>query len=260
MNFNTMIFEKEEQIATITFNRPKKLNTLTEESFSEINTALDAVAADKDLRVLIITGGEKVFSAGDQLAPNQEVTGTRWSEYMAGLFHNTVNRIANLPIPVVAVIAGYALGGGCEFALACDIRIGSNDSKYGLPEIKVGVIPIGGGTVRLPHLVGPGWAKHLILTGDFIDADTAFKIGLITKLVSTEELMAEAKKMAVKLAKLPPIQLRLCKMSINNSMNVGLDAGLLFEERIVPMLSGLEDVKEGITAFTEKREPIFKGR
>ena len=261
MSYKSVIFEKDEHIATITFNRPKKLNTFTEEFFHEINDVLDAVIADRDMRVLIVTGGNKVFSAGDQLGnPGGDLTGTRWGEHMAGLFHSTMQKLTKLPIPVIAAIAGYALGGGCEFALTCDIRIGTIDSQYGLPEIQVGVIPIGGGTVRLPHLVGPGWAKYLIFTGERIDAQKALQIGLITHLVPNEDLMAEAGKVAEKLAKLPPIQLKLCKISINNSLNVGIDAGLLFEERMVPMLAGLEDVEEGIAAFLQKREPVYKGR
>lgn len=259
MELNTLIFEKESNIGIITLNRPKAFNALNHELMTELDKLMDAVAEDDEVKAVIITGNARAFAAGADI-PYMVNAGPLKAEAFIELCHRAFEKVANLDKPVIAAIAGLALGGGCELALCCDIRVAAEGAAIGQPEINLGIIPGAGGTQRLPRLVGEGWAKQLILTGDTIDAETAMKIGLVTKVVTAERLMDEAKEIAGKLAAKAPIAMRMAKRCINCGGSVDLSSGLSFERKIWSFLFGTADQKEGMQAFLEKRRAQFKGR
>lgn len=254
-----LLYEKENDIGIITLNRPRVSNALNYDLLRELNQLIDAIAADDKVKAIVVTGGNKVFAAGADIAYMSDKEPFE-AEAFAAMNHDTFNKLANLDKPVIAAIAGLALGGGCELALACDIRVASEVCKIGLPEINLGIMPGGGGTQRLSRLVGESWAKQLILTGEPIDADTALFIGLVTKVVPAEFLMEEARKLAAKLASKAPVAIRMAKKSINYGGGVDLASGLLFEQKICSLLFATEDQKEGMKAFLEKRRPVFQGK
>lgn len=259
MEFQTLLFEKQKGVGIITLNRIKAYNALNDEMLTELSSLLDIIANDDEIKSVIITGGSRFFSAGGDISFMVKADPLQ-AESFVELCHNVMNKISNLNKPVIASIAGMALGGGCEIALACDIRIAANNAQIGLPEINLALFPGAGGTQRLPKIVGSGWAKQLIMTGDTIDADTAFRIGLVTKVVQPELLMEETKKMAEKLASKSPITMRIVKNVINYGLGVDLPSGLMFEQKNFAFLFATEDHKEGMKAFLEKRQPLFKGR
>ncbi|NSW83120.1 MAG: enoyl-CoA hydratase/isomerase family protein [Syntrophothermus sp.] len=259
MEFKTLLFEKDTGIGILTLNRPKQLNAINGEMLTELSNAMDNIAADDEVKVLIITGGEKVFAAGGDIAFMSGADSLTAESFIA-LCHQAFDKIANLEKPVVAAIAGMALGGGCELSLCCDIRICSEDAKFAQPEINLGIIPGAGGTQRLARLLGPGWCKYLTMLGDPIDADTALRLGLVAKVVPPDQLMNEAKKIAAKLAAKPPVALHVLKKAINYGMNVDLASGLAFEQKVFALLFSTHDQKEGMKAFMEKRKPVYKGR
>lgn len=259
MEFNTLLYEKENGIGIITLNRPKAFNALNDEIMRELGQLLDAIAADDEVKAVILTGGNKAFAAGGDIAYMLNADPLKAEAFIA-LCHETIDKIENLDKPVIAAIAGLALGGGCELAMGCDIRIAAEGTKFGQPEINLGIMPGAGGTQRLARLVGPGWAKHLILTGDPIDAAAALRIGLVTKVVPVESLMDEAKKLAAKLAAKGPIAMRMAKKCINYGANVDLPSGLVFEQKTWAFLFATEDQKEGMQAFLDKRKPDFRGK
>lgn len=259
MPYNTIIFDKAEGIATITLNRPKVYNAINNEILKEISSVTELIASDKEIKAVIITGGNKVFAAGGDISYMVSADPLEAEQFMTSC-HNTLDKLANLDVPVIAAIAGLALGGGCELALSCDIRIATEGTQIGLPEINLGIFPGGGGTQRLTRLVGSGWAKYMIMTGKSIDADTALKIGLITAVYTQENLMAEARKLALELAAKSSIAMRTLKRSINNGENVDLPSGLLFEQKTWALLFAADDAREGMTAFLEKRKAVFKDR
>ena len=230
MEFKTLLYAKENGIGTITLNRPKAFNALNDELMAELGQLVDAIAADDEVKAVIITGGQKAFAAGGDIGYMLKAD-TLQAEAFIDLCHATIDKIADLDKPVVAAIAGLALGGGCELAMGCDIRIAAEGTRFGQPEINLGIMPGAGGTQRLARLVGPGWAKQLIFTGDPIDAETALRIGLVTKVVPAENLMEEAQKLAGKLASKGPIAMRMAKKCINYGENVDLPSGLLFEQK-----------------------------
>lgn len=259
MAYETIIVEIEEGIAVLTLNRPAVLNALNDKVFYELGEAASTLAADPSVRVLIITGGDKVFAAGadiGQMASSSAVDVTTSDNPS----HRAFNLIENLPQPVIAAIAGYALGGGCELTLAADIRIAADNAQFGLPEIKLGILPGGGGTQRLPRLIGTGKAKELIFSGDFINAEEAMRIGLVNKVVAADQLLAEAKKMAKRFADRGAVALRLAKSSVNEGLRMDLEAGLKYEHQCFSLLFATEDQKEGMKAFLEKRQAKFQGR
>lgn len=259
MEFNTLLYEKENGIGIITLNRPKAFNALNDEIMRELGQLLDAIAADDEVKAVILTGGNKAFAAGGDIAYMLNADPLKAEAFIA-LCHKTIDKIENLDKPVIAAIAGLALGGGCELAMGCDIRIAAEGTKFGQPEINLGIMPGAGGTQRLARLVGPGWAKHLILTGDPIDAAAALRIGLVTKVVPVESLMDEARKLAAKLAAKGPIAMRMAKKCINYGANVDLPSGLVFEQKTWAFLFATEDQKEGMQAFLDKRKPDFRGK
>lgn len=259
MAYETILVEIEEGIATLTLNRPKVLNALNDQVFNELAEAASTLAADPSVRVLIITGGKKVFAAGadiGQMASSTAVDVTTSDRPS----HRAFNIIENMPKPVIAAIAGYALGGGCELTLVADVRIAADNAQFGLPEIKLGILPGAGGTQRLPRLIGAGRAKELIFGGDFISAEEAWRIGLVNKIVPADQLFVEAKKMAKRFSDRGAVALRLAKASVNEGLRVDLEAGLQYEHKCFSLLFATEDQKEGMKAFLEKRPANFQGR
>jgi enoyl-CoA hydratase len=259
MIFETIKVEVKEGIATITLNRPEVLNALNSQVFNELAEAAADLGADEAVRVVLLTGGTKVFAAGADIKQMVDTTAVEMT-LTDKPSHRAFQLLENLPKPVIAVIAGYALGGGLELALTADFRIASDNAQLGLPEIKLGILPGGGGTQRLPRLIGAGLAKELIFTGDFIDAQEAHRIGLVNKVVPVEELFTEAEKLARKLAERGAVALRLAKSAVNEGLRMDLEAGIKYEHQCFSMLFATEDQKEGMKAFIEKRKPQFKGR
>ncbi|AFM39757.1 enoyl-CoA hydratase/carnithine racemase [Desulfosporosinus acidiphilus SJ4] len=259
MAFETIVVEIEDGIATITLNRPEVLNALNSQVFNELAEVAANLGADDSVRAVIITGGDKVFAAGadiKQMASLGAVdvaTSVRPSRI-------AFDRLENMSKPVIAAINGYALGGGCELTLTADIRIAADNAQLGLPEIKLGILPGGGGTQRLPRLIGAGKAKELIFSGDFINAEEALRIGLVNKVVPADQVLAEAKKMAKKFASRGAVALSLAKTCINEGQRMDLEMGLQYEHKCFSLLFATEDQKEGMKSFMEKRKPNFQGK
>ena len=258
--YKTLIYEKKDTIGVLTINRPEKLNALSNELIDELAQFLDEMENDEELRILVITGaGEKAFVAGadiQELVDRDALLGRKVSRTRQEIF----SRIENLPIPVIAAVNGYALGGGLELALACSIRICSDRAQFGAPEVKLGIIPGDGGTQRLPRLVGLGRAMEIVLTGDFIDAQEAYRIGLVNQVISHDELMEKAMALAQKIAKRPPLAVRYAKEAVNRSQEGDAISGYALESYLHALTCTTEDKKEGVKAFLEKRKGIFKGK
>ena len=258
--YKTLIYEKTDNIGVLTINRPDKLNAISNELTEELKQLLDEIEKDEELRVMVITGaGDKAFVAGadiKELVDRDALVGRKVSRTRQDLFF----RIENLPAPVIAAVNGYALGGGLELAIACSIRICSEKAQFGAPEVKLGIIPGDGGTQRLPRLVGLGRAMEMILTGDFIDALEAYRIGLVNKVVPHEELMDSAMEMAKKIAQRPPLAVRYAKEAVNRSQEGDSVSGYALESYLHALTCTTEDKKEGVSAFLEKRKGDFKGK
>ncbi|UCE41585.1 MAG: enoyl-CoA hydratase/isomerase family protein [Candidatus Aminicenantes bacterium] len=258
--YKTLIYEKKDNIGVLTVNRPEKLNALSNELVGELERLLDEVANDEKLRVLVMTGaGEKAFVAGadvQELVDRDALMGRRVSRKRQEIF----SRIENLPIPVIAAVNGYALGGGLELALACSIRFCSEQAQFGAPEVKLGIIPGDGGTQRLPRLVGLGRAMEMILTGDFIDAQEAYRIGLVNQVVPHDELIEKTMELAQKIAKRPPLAVQYAKEAVNRSQEGDSASGYALESYLHALTCTTEDKNEGVKAFLEKRKGTFKGK
>ncbi|HSO66919.1 MAG TPA: enoyl-CoA hydratase-related protein [Desulfatirhabdiaceae bacterium] len=259
MEFKHLLFSAEAGIATITFNRPKSLNALNGDLLGELSQALDAVSADENIRVLILTGsGEKAFVAGadiNELAQCNALQG----KWFAAKGQNAINKLQSIDIPVIAAVNGYALGGGSEIALACDFVYASENAMFGLPEITLGLVPGFGGTQRLSRLVGINMAKEMIFTGKMISAQEAKEIGMVNKVTASADLMAEVKKTATAMAAKGKVALRAAKQVINAGVQVDLATGCKMEVDAFALCMASEDAKEGTTAFLEKRKAVFKG-
>jgi len=260
MEFKNTLYEKRDGIATITINRPQAMNALNEETIPEILSRLEDAEKDENVRVLVITGaGEKAFCAGLDLKPMRDINVIEAVE-MSRRGQKLTLAIEEVGKPVIAAINGYALGGGLELAMACDIRIASEKARIGQPEVNVGLIPGWGGTQRLPRLVGKGIAKELIFTGKMIDAKTAERIGLINMVVPPEKLRSAVEELAKVIMSKPPIAIRLAKELINSSTETDQGTGLVHEAEAFGILSSTEDYREGVSAFIEKRKPEYKGK
>jgi enoyl-CoA hydratase len=258
-SYETILVERRGHVAVITINRPEKRNALNIQTRAEGAAALEELRADDAARVVVITGaGDKAFIAGADIAEFAERTAITQREVMLerGLF----NAIDTFPKPVIAMVNGYCLGGGCEVALACDIRIASENASFGQPEINLGIIPGGGGTQRLPRLVGEGKAMELILTGEIIDAQTAFTLGLVNHVVPADQLETKTMEIANRMAEKSPIALRLAKEAVRLASRSNIDEGLRREVDLFALCFSSEDKDEGVRAFLEKRKPEFKGR
>lgn len=245
-------------VATIRLDRPK-MNALNEQVASEIGEAVDALATDDSARAVIVWGGERIFAAGADIKEMESQDATRMFRYI-GRFQDVFTRLEQLPQPTIAAVNGYALGGGCELAMACDFRICAEDSQLGQPEIKLGVIPGAGGTQRLPRLVGPARAKNIIFTGRFVPADEAERIGLVDRVVAPDQVYASAVEMAEALASGPTVALMAAKQAIHNGLETDIKTGLLLERQAFAALFASEDQKIGMKAFVEKSEAKFVGR
>jgi len=258
MEYKNLLFEKVNKIAKITINRPEKLNALNAETFSELNHLLDFLQNDNSILVVIITGsGEKAFVAGadiKELSNLDTNNGVKFSLFGQSVF----NKIENLSKPVIAAVTGFALGGGCELALACHIRYASENAKFGQPEVNLGVIPGYGGTQRLARQIGKGRALEYILTGDIITAQEAYSIGLVNKVFPSEELLLKSIELAEKIIAKGKDAIAKSIKSINAVDNISLLEGLKFEAQQFGDCCGTEEFIEGTTAFLEKRKPNFE--
>lgn len=258
MAYENIVFEmKKEHVALITVNRPKALNALNDDVLKELNQAFDEIEADKNILGLIITGAGRSFVAGADLAQLRDY-GPEENRANAGLAQDTFTRLENLPLPTIAAVNGFALGGGNELAMSCDIRIASEKAKFGQPEASLGVPPCFGGTQRLPRLVGYGMAKEMIYTGRMVGAQEAREIGLVNKVVAPEELLGAAEEMMDQIIGKSPRGIRYSKLILNETVDMSLAQGLEFEKNISAICYGLADKKEGFYAFLEKREPVYE--
>jgi enoyl-CoA hydratase len=260
MEYKNILFSVEEGIATVTFNRPKVLNAMNYEVMSELLDAATICEKDDGIRALILTGaGEKAFVAGADISQMQDSSVLEIQKMME-LGHRTLRLIETMPKPSIAAVNGFALGGGTEIALACDIRFASEKAVFGQPEILIGIIPGWGGTQRLPRLVGMGIAKEMILGGGQITAQRAYEIGLVNRVCPPEKLLEEARTFALKLTKLPPFALKMAKNAMNYGFDMSLDNANKLEISCIAQCFSTQDQKEGMKAFLEKRKPNFIGK
>ena len=260
MELKNVLLEKENHLAIVTINRPKALNALNSETLNDLNTVLEDLEKDNNIYCVILTGaGEKSFVAGADISEMKDLNEEQGKEF--GLLGNKVfRRLENLDKPVIAAISGFALGGGCELSMACDIRIASEKARFAQPEAGLGITPGFGGTQRLPRLVGEGKAKELIYTCAQVKADEALRIGLVNKVVPLESLMDEAKAMANMIIANAPIAVKLCKDAINRGMQVDIDSAVVIEAEDFGKCFATEDQTEGMSAFVERREKNFKNK
>jgi len=260
MNFENILFEKKNAIAYITVNRPKVLNALNMSTMEELRAAFHDIKNDVSVRVIILTGaGEKAFIAGadiGELAKHDAVSGKEYTHRG----QSVLNLIENLGKPVIACINGFALGGGCEIAMACTMRLASENAKLGQPEVKLGIIPGYGGTQRLPRLVGKGIAMQLLLTGEMITAQEAHRIGLVNEVVAAAELIPRAEAIAQKIIANAPLAVQYTMEAVNKGMETPVAEGLYIEATLFGVACATEDKKEGTSAFLEKRQAQFRGK
>ncbi|HUG42553.1 MAG TPA: enoyl-CoA hydratase-related protein [Longimicrobiales bacterium] len=259
-DYSNIRVERRDGRATVTVNRPDKLNALNAATVGELDAAFRELAGDDAVRGVIITGeGEKAFVAGadiGELARMGPITGIDVSRQGSHAFR----RLERIGKPVLAAVNGYALGGGMELALACHLRIASENARFGLPEVKLGIIPGYGGTVRLPRVVGRGRALELILTGEMITAARAYEIGLVNRVVPQDQLMTAAEQLLETILRNGPIALRFALEAVDRSLETGIEEGLGLESHLFGLLASTEDMREGMAAFIEKREADFGGR
>ena len=261
MEFKYIIYEKSEGIATITLNRPEALNAFSKEVVDELLQTLSDIEKDENVRVVILTGaGEKAFSAGADIKTMIGMNALKAREEISLMGGKLCHALENLEKPVIAAINGYALGGGLEVAMACDIRIATENARMGQTEINIGLIPGWGGTQRLTRLIGKTKAKELVFTGKMIDAKTAEQLGLINMAVPPDKFKETVKQFATELAQKAPVAIRVAKALINKGEDASLDSALALECEGFGVVGSTEDLQEGVKAFTEKRKPTFKGK
>jgi len=260
MSYEFLLFEKKGKTAHITINRPEALNALNWKTMNELRAALESVRDDAGVGGVIITGaGEKSFVAGadiKELATKDPVGAKEFS--LAS--QEILSYIEHFPKPVIAAINGFCLGGGCELALACHMRVASENARFGQPEVNLGIMPGNGGTQRLPRLVGKGRALELILTGNMIDAQEAYRIGLVNKVAQQENLLATAEEILNAIYSKGSVAVKLCLEAVNHGMEMTLEEGVQLESNLFGLCFSTEDMKEGTQAFMEKRKPNFKGK
>lgn len=252
-----LLLDKDGPLATITFNNPKALNALTVDTFHGLDALLGKLEQDTDVRVVILTGaGEKAFIAGGDIGHlgTLDVDGAR---EFALLAQAVIDKLESFPKPVIAAINGYALGGGCELAMGCDLRIAADSAKFGQPEVKLGIIPGFAGTQRLARLVGKGKAKELVFTGEMIDADEACRIGLVNRVVAKDQLLDEARALAMKMCDKSASAIKLAKEAIDNGLEMDFARAARYEADLFALCFTTADCKEGVSAFLEKRPAKF---
>lgn len=259
MPYKTILYEKNENRALITLNRPGHMNALSIELLAELEQVADSIAKDIDIATVIITGGQKCFAAGADIHQVSQLESSVAAHDFVIKAQSVMNKIEKIEIPVIAAVTGMALGGGCELALACDIRLAADNAIFGLPEIKIGVIPGAGGTQRLSRLIGLGRAKEMLFSGDPINAQEAYRIGLVNRVFPASSLMDEAINLARKFADRPRLALKANKNAASNGINMDLYSALAYEARCFEILFSTQDLKEGMRAFLEKRKPLFTG-
>lgn len=255
-----IIYEKSEGIATITLNRPEALNAFSKEVVGEVLQAIEDARADENVRVLVLTGaGEKAFSAGADIKAMKGINALRARE-LSLMGEKLCLALENLEKPVIAALNGYALGGGLEVAMSCDIRIASDNARMGQTEINIGLIPGWGGTQRLTRLIGRTKAKELVFTGKMIDAKTAEQLGIVNIVAPADKFRETVRQFASELAQKAPVALRVAKTLIDKGAEIGLESALALEREGFGVVASTEDLQEGVSAFAEKRKPAFKGR
>lgn len=258
-NYETILVEKRGNVAVLTINRPDKLNALGHKVHIEGVEALEELRKDSEIRVVVITGaGEKSFIAGADISEFAGQTSvTQRNSFQEKTLFNSID---SFPKPIIAMVNGFCLGGGCEVALACDLRIAGEKARFGQPEINLGIIPGGGGTQRLTRLIGEGKSMELILTGDMIDAQTALNLGLVNHVYSAQELETKTMELANKIAEKSPIALQMAKEAVKLASKSNLDEGLRREVDLFAICFSSQDKEEGVAAFLEKRKPVFTGK
>jgi enoyl-CoA hydratase/carnithine racemase len=255
-----VLYEKKDAIAYVTVNRPKVLNALNTPTWKDLRTAFEAARDDSAVRGVILTGaGDKAFIAGADISELSRVTAFE-AEQSSRFGQEVLDVVENLGKPVIAAVNGFALGGGCETAMACTIRIAVESAKFGQPEVTLGLVPGGGGTQRLPRLVGKGRALHLILSGEMINAQEAYRIGLVNEVVPAADLITRAEAILKKIASNAPIAIKFAIEAANKGLETSQSEGSLLEASYFGLCAATEDKKEGTTAFLEKRAPRFQGR
>ncbi len=260
MEYKNILFTVEEGVAIITFNRPKALNAMNSETMRELKDAVTVCKDDDSVKAIILTGaGDKAFIAGADISEMQNLEPQDALKFME-LGHDTLRLLETLPKPSIAAINGFALGGGTEISMACDMRFASENARFGQPEILLGLIPGWGGTQRLPRLIGMGRAKEIVLGGGQLDAQRAYEVGLVNKIYPADRLMEETKKFAKKLAGMPVFTMKMAKHSINFGYDLSLDNAIRLEVECCAQCFSTKDQKEGMAAFLEKRKANFTGR
>ena len=260
MPYSSLLYDLRDGVATITINRPDKLNALNDTVIGELGQAVGSVEADDAIRGVLLTGaGAKAFVAGADIAELSR-QGPLDGKARALAGQTVFRRLERLGKPVIAAVNGFALGGGCELAMACHIRIASDRAKFGQPEVKLGIGPGYGGTVRLPRLVGRGRALELLLTGEVIDAQEAYRIGLVNRVVPADRLLAEAEALLRTILANGPLAVRLCLEAVDTGLEIPSDEALKLEANSFGLLASTHDLREGMTAFLEKRPAAFQGR
>lgn len=260
MAYETLLFEQKDRIGLVTLNRPERLNAASQKLVKEIRELFTELKERDDIGAVIITGaGDRAFCAGADIAEFEGVGLANGFSFARG-FHAATGSIEDLGKPTIAAVNGLALGAGCEIAISCSIRILSEKARVGLPEVALGVIPGGGGTQRLPRLIGKGNALYYILTGEHIDAQEAYRIGLAQKVVPAEQLMETVTKLATTIISKGPMAVRMGMLSVQAGLNVDQESGLIIEALVGNIILASEDKKEGSKAFLEKRAPQFKGK
>jgi enoyl-CoA hydratase len=259
MPYTTLLFEIRDAVATVTVNRPEKLNALNAAVITELGDVADRIGKDPAIGGMILTGaGPKAFVAGadiGEIAAQGPVDGKARAREGQRVFRS----LEQCGKPVIAAVNGFALGGGCELAMACHLRVASEQARFGQPEVKLGIGPGYGGTVRLPRLIGKGRALELLLTGQMIDAQEAYRIGLVNRVVPADRLMSESERILRSILENGPLAVRACLEAVDAGLDVGVDEASLLEANLFGLLSGTADMREGTAAFTAKRTPAFKG-
>jgi enoyl-CoA hydratase/carnithine racemase len=260
LTLENVLYEKKGAIAYVTLNRPKVLNALSKRTWEDLRAAFENARDDAAVRGVILTGaGDKAFIAGADISELTHLTSVE-AEKSSSYGQEVLNLIENLGKPVIAAINGFALGGGCETAMACTIRIAVENAKFGQPEVKLGVLPGGGGTQRLPRLVGKGRALQLVLTGEMISAQEAYRIGLVNEVVPSADLITRAEAMVNQIFANAPVAVKYSLEAVNKGMEASLAEGLALEASLFGLCAGTDDKKEGTQAFLEKRKPQFQGK